>query len=341
MKRVMALFLALAFMAAPIYAANKTEEKVHFIDVGQADCTLVESNGSYMLIDGGEEDDAETIKQYLRDNGVDTLTYIIATHPHADHIGSLDDVINSVPTKNVIMPRVSASTYCFENMARAIAGSKAAVIEPIVGSTYSLGDFKFTIIGPKRYAADNHNNNSVAIKLVNGSDRFVFTGDAEIEEETDIVDSGIDISADVLKIGHHGSRNSTSTAFLEKVAPKYAVISVGKDNSYGHPSDTIIDKLNSKKIQIYRTDTNGTVTAVSTGKGITFTMGGSARQDKEIGGADQKAAETYILNKHSMKFHKTTCIYGKKTSPANKVIYTGYSNTLVSLGYSPCKVCQP
>lgn len=344
MKRFIALLSALVFMTLPVYAADKTEEKIHFIDVGQADSTLVESNGMYMLIDGGEEDDGETVKQYLKNNGVNKLTFVIATHPHSDHIGGLDDVINSIAVENVIMPKVSATTKCFENMAKAIANSKAKVIEPVVGNVYTLGDFKFTILGPNKYKTDDLNNNSVAIKLVNGNDRFVLTGDAETEEEADIISSGIDISADLLKAGHHGSNTSTSESFLNKVNPKYAVISVGKDNSYGHPSDVTLNKLKDKNIQIYRTDEKGTITALSTGKGITFTTehnGGGARQGSGNTGNDQKTAKTYILNKNSMKYHKTTCIYGEKTSPANKVIYTGYANTLEYLGYSPCKVCNP
>ncbi len=344
MKRTIALLFVLILMAAPVYAADKTEEKVHFIDVGQADCMLVESNGIYMLIDGGEEDDGEMIKQYLKDNGVNKLTYVIATHPHADHIGGIDDVINSFKVENIIMPKVSAATKCFENMAGAIMNSKAKVIEPVVGASYELGDFDFTVIGPKKYCTDELNNNSVAIKLVNGNDRFVFIGDAESEEESDIVSSGIDISADVLKVGHHGSASSTSLTFLEKVNPRYAVISVGKDNSYGHPAEVTLNKLKDKNIQIYRTDENGTITALSSGSGITFateSSGGGARQASGSNRADQKAAASYILNKNSMKYHKTTCIYGIKTKPENKEIYTGYSDALKALGYSPCKVCNP
>ncbi len=344
MKRIILTLLLLALMPMYAYAGQKTEEKVYFIDVGQADCTLIESNGLYMLIDSGEEEDGETVKKYLRDRGVDRLTYVIATHPHEDHIGGMDDVIDSFQTDNVIMPKVSAATYCFENMANAIIKSKAKVIEPVVGASYSLGDFTFTVLGPKEYDTEEMNNNSVAIKLVNKNDSFIFTGDAEAQEENDIINSGIDISADVLRVGHHGSKSSTSDAFLNKVAPKYAVISVGKDNAYDHPADTTVEKLNNKKIKIYRTDIHNTITAVSTGNGITFTQssdGGGARQSSEAVGSGTKTVQTFILNKHSMKFHKDTCIYGKKTSPENKLIYTGYSDTVKSFGYTPCKVCDP
>ncbi len=344
MKRITLILALLMLITTPVYAVQKTEEKIHFIDVGQADCTLVESNGMYMLIDGGEEDDGEPIIKYLKDNGVDKLTYIIATHPHADHIGGIDDVIDSFVTENVIMPKVSATTYCFERMINSIARSKAKVIEPVQGAVYTLGDFTFTILGPKHYDSDDLNNDSVAIKLVNKNDSFIFTGDAQTEEENDIIDSGIDISADVLKVGHHGSHSSTSDAFLNKVAPEYAVISVGEDNSYGHPAPSTMEKLNNRNIKIYRTDIHDTVTAVSTGNGITFTensVGGGARQSSAAVGGSVRTAQTYILNKNSMKFHKDTCVYGKKTSPTNKLVYTGYADTIKALGYTPCKVCNP
>lgn len=338
------MILITVFMTMSVYAGQKTEEKIHFIDVGQADSILVESNGMYMLVDGGDEDDGENLKHYLKAQGVDKLTYVVATHPHADHIGGMDDVINSFKVDNVIMPKVSANTVCFENMAKAVLNSKAKVIEPVVGASYILGDFKFLILGPKKYDAEDMNNNSVVIKLVNKNDSFLLTGDAEVQEENDILDSGIDISANVLKVGHHGSHTSTGEAFLDKVNPQYAVISVGEDNNYGHPAQTTITKLDNKKVRIYRTDKSGTVTALSSGNGISFTeekTGGGARQYSENTGEAVTAAQTYILNKNSMKFHKDTCVYGKKTSPANKLVYTGYADTIMALGYSPCKVCNP
>ncbi len=344
MKRILVLLFVLVSMTLPVQANQKTEEKLYFIDVGQADCILVESNGLYMLIDGGEEDDGEPIKQYLKSKGVDKLTYVIATHHHSDHIGGLDDVIGSFSTDNVIMPKVSATTKCFENLINAVIKSKAKVIEPTVGDSYTLGDFKFTILGPLKYDNDDMNNNSVVIKLVNKNDSFILTGDAETAEENDILDTGIDISANVLKAGHHGSYTSTSDEFLNKVSPRYAVISVGKDNSYGHPSEETITKLNNKNVKIYRTDINGTIIAESSGNGIVFSeerTGGRARQGSTDVGSDPQTVQTYILNKNSMKFHKDTCIYGKKTSPANKLVYTGYADTIKSLGYSPCKVCNP
>lgn len=244
--------------------------KVHFIDVGQADSILIQSNGHNMLIDGGTTDKGDTVVSYLKSQGVETLDYIIATHPHEDHIGGLDKVINAYNVKTIIAPKKETTTKTFKDFLSAVSNKGLSLTVPVTGTKYIIGDAYFIILSPNGDYGDDLNNYSVGIKLVNGSNSFIMCGDAEKESEADILKTGIDISADVLKCGHHGSDTSTSTAFLNAVNPKYAVISCGKDNDYGHPDASTLNKLAAKSVKLFRTDEQGTIVATSDGTNITW-----------------------------------------------------------------------
>lgn len=247
-----------------------SEMKVHFIDVGQGDCELIESDGHFMLIDAGENDKGELVSSYLKGIGVEKLDYVIGTHPHSDYIGGLDVVINNFDIETVIIPEKEHTTKTFEDLLTAIENKNLEITFPEVGDTYNIGNASFTIIAPNKEYGNELNDWSVGIKLINGENSFVFTGDAETESESDIVNNGIDISADVLKLGHHGSSTSSSIPFLEAVKPTYAIISCGKDNSYGHPHKETVTKLNDYNIQTFRTDEQGTIIATSDGTNITW-----------------------------------------------------------------------
>jgi competence protein ComEC len=247
-----------------------SDMKVHFIDVGQADSILIQSNGHNMLIDGGTTDKGDTVVSYLKSQGVETLDYIIATHPHEDHIGGLDKVINAYNVKTIIAPKKETTTKTFKDFLSAVSNKGLSLTVPVTGTKYIIGDAYFIILSPNGDYGDDLNNYSVGIKLVNGSNSFIMCGDAEKESEADILKTGIDISADVLKCGHHGSDTSTSTAFLNAVNPKYAVISCGKDNDYGHPDASTLNKLAAKSVKLFRTDEQGTIVATSDGTNITW-----------------------------------------------------------------------
>ncbi|MEA4815785.1 MAG: MBL fold metallo-hydrolase [Lachnospiraceae bacterium] len=246
--------------------------KVHFIDVGQADSILIELNGKFMLIDAGNNADAETVTNYLKNCGVVSLEYVIGTHPHEDHIGSLDTVIENFDVEKIIMPQKVNSTKTFEDVLTAIENKGLKITAPTTGENYSLGDAGFIILAPNGDYGDELNNWSVGIKLTYGKTSFVMCGDAEEAAEGDILKTGIDISANVLKIGHHGSSTSTSESFLNAVNPEYAVISVGEGNDYGHPHQETLDNLLQKGIKILRTDKNGTIIAESDGENISWEM---------------------------------------------------------------------
>lgn len=251
-------------------AVKDSALNVHFIDVGQGDSTLIESNGHYMLIDAGENNQADTVIDYLREQNVSTLDYVIGTHPHSDHIGGLDKIIEAFDIGKVILPSKEHTTRTFEDLLDAIAGKGLKITKPAVGDIYEIGDASFQILAPNQDYGDDLNNWSVAVRLVYGDTSFVFTGDAETEAEADIITNGLMLQADVLKVGHHGSRTSSNDAFLDSVKPSYAVIECGADNSYGHPHKETMEKLEKRNILIYRTDTQGNIVASTDGTDITW-----------------------------------------------------------------------
>lgn len=254
--------------------------QIHFIDVGQADSILIKQDNNYMLIDGGNNEDGDMLVKYLKEQGVEKLDYIIATHPHEDHIGGLDDVLNEFDTDLVLMPDKITTTKTFEDFLLAIKnrqdiknknGENVTLKKvPKLEEKYNLGNASFVIYAPNSSSYDELNDYSIVIKLSFGNNAFLFTGDAEKLSEKEMLDKNYDLKADVLKIGHHGSSTSTSDEFLEAVSPKYAVLSVGEDNSYNLPKKTVMDKFKNNNIPVYRTDEQGTIILNSDGTNITF-----------------------------------------------------------------------
>lgn len=246
---------------------------IDYIDVGQGDSILIRQGEHAMLIDGGTSECKDDLLEYLKSKNITKFDYIIGTHPHEDHIGSLDDVVNAFDFDTILSPDVSSAkvtTKTFENLVLAVANKNMKFTTPISGKEYSLGEAKFNILAPSSSNYQSLNNYSIVIKLNYGENSFMFTGDAETLSETEILNSYDDLHADVLKLGHHGSTTSSSKKFLNAVNPKYAVISVGKDNVYNHPTKTTMDKMIELNIPVYRTDELGTIECISDGKNITF-----------------------------------------------------------------------
>ncbi|MCR4926272.1 MAG: MBL fold metallo-hydrolase [Clostridiales bacterium] len=248
-----------------------SEFSVHFLDVGQGDCIFVKSNGKALLIDSGESSNENKIIDYINKEKISVLDYVIITHPHTDHIGSMAKVIEKIEVKNIIMPEIKASlvptTKKYENLLLAISKSGANVIKAENGKSFELGNALLQIIAPIN-DYDDLNNYSVVARLSYGNNSFLFMGDAEKQAESDIIKSGADLRSNVIKIGHHGSSSSTSKELLEIVKPQLAIISCGENNSYGHPDKKVTDLLEKYSVSIKRTDKNGNIVITSDGKNI-------------------------------------------------------------------------
>lgn len=240
------------------------ELKVYVFDVGQADCILVESNNSYMMIDAGNNPDGKLIVKQLKEMGITKIDYLVGTHPHEDHIGGLDNILKNFEVGVLYMPAHEYDSATYRDVIKAANNSNVENIAPKLGHVFYVGDAKCEIM-----AIDNEdedpNINSIIIEMTHGKNKFLFTGDAEIENEERRLWNDVD----VLKVAHHGSSTSSSEDFMEQVRPEIALISVGTDNSYGHPHKETMELLESYDMDIYRTDTQGTIIVTSNGADCT------------------------------------------------------------------------
>lgn len=275
MKRlsfVILLLLLGAFSCSNSKSMNNDILLVHFIDVGQGDAILVEGPSGNMLIDAGPREEKDKLFKYLKSNNIHKIDYIISTHPHEDHIGNMAEVIKSFDFKEFYAPKVVHNSPTFEKMVEALVlkDKKINVLKPDC-TTPNLGEkVNIQVFSPIKDQYENLNNYSPIIKLTYGNTSFLFTGDAEKEIEDALVKNNSNIKSDVLKIGHHGSTTSTSSNFLDIVSPSIAVISVGVNNSYGHPKPQTLNLLEKKNIQIFRTDKLSSITLISDGTNIKF-----------------------------------------------------------------------
>lgn len=243
--------------------------KIHFLDVGQADSILIQdASGQNMLIDAGNNGDSDFVVSYIRGLGIDYIDVLIGTHPHEDHIGGLDAVIENFDIGKIYMPKVNHSSKTYEDVLMAIKNKGYKITAPQAGSRFDLGNAQYTILSPISKTYSDTNNYSITVKLDYGENSFLFMGDAEKMVENEIIEAGYSIQADLIKLGHHGSMYSSSDEFLDKVNPKYAVISVGEGNSYGHPDPEVMTRLEERDIETYRTDEMGTIIVESDGSQI-------------------------------------------------------------------------
>lgn len=323
--------------------------EVHYIDVGQGDATLIKCGSHAMLIDGGNNNKGTTVQLYLKKQGVESLDYVIGTHPDADHIGGLDVIVYKYNCDTVIMPDYEKDTKTYQELVDVIHDKNMKITYPVVGEQYALGEAKFTIIAPNSNSyGGNANDYSVAILLEYGKNRFLFTGDAEEASEAEMLTNGIDISADVYKVAHHGSRSASTQEFLNAVHPKYAVISCGEGNSYGHPHAEVLNRLRSMGVEVFRTDEQGSIIASSDGENITWNCSATdSWQSGEQTESDRENADnvteqtTYVLNTNTKKFHRETCGNVSQIKEENFQKVQMSREELEQSGYSPCKNCNP
>lgn len=319
---------------------------VHFIDVGQADSALVTCDGHSMLIDGGNADDSNLVYSVLQRETEGHLDYVVGTHAHEDHIGGLSGAFEADTADVTFCPVTEYDSKAFRNFKTRADERGGGITIPAVGDTFTLGEASVTVVAVNSVPEDT-NNTSIVIRIVYGDTSFLFTGDAEQETEEKILESGQDIESTVLKVGHHGSSTSTSQAFLDAVSPTYAVISCGKDNSYGHPHSETLAKLASAGVGVLRTDELGDIYCTSDGTEVTFSYG-EYHKDSDTSAAEieepqqpDTISETYILNTNSRKFHRPDCSSASQISDANREEYTGTREELIEQGYTPCGYCKP
>ena len=248
--------------------------KVHYINVGQGDSTLIElPNKRNVLIDGATRANGKIVLDYLDDLKIEKIDYLIATHPHEDHIGGLVEVIKNYDIGKIYMPEKQHTTIVFEDLLLAIKEKGYSIVKAKAGDVlFEEEDLKMNIIAPEGITGNNLNNYSIANRLDYGETSFLFTGDAEKKSEENMVNSDYNLEVDVLKVGHHGGDTSSIEPFLAEVNADYGIISAGKDNQYGHPHPNVMKRLANHGIQTFRTDEDGTIIATSDGEKIEFNI---------------------------------------------------------------------
>lgn len=350
MKKWIALLMLLSVLlcgCAPYSPAETTVPPVapgetltvHFIDVGQADCMLLECGGEYMIIDGGNVDDSSLVVSYLTAQGVTRLEAVVATHPHEDHVGGLPGVLAVFEAEAVYSPTRTYASDCFDDFLYYADQQRLEITIPSPGDRWELGNATVTVMGPVAAYADP-NDTSIVLLVQFGSTRFLFTGDMETLAENEMLDywgEDYDWHVDVLKVGHHGSSTSTGYRFLREVMPSYGVISVGTDNSYGHPHEAPMSRLQDAQVILYRTDMLGHIIASSDGSAVTFRWeAASGAPELPPTRPDFGENQTFVGNKNSKKLHLPTCSSLPKEE--NRVYFDDYDQA-ISDGYVPCGKC--
>ncbi|MDR2700769.1 MAG: MBL fold metallo-hydrolase [Nitrososphaerota archaeon] len=311
--------------------------QVVFLDVGQADCVLLKTDNYAMLIDAGNVGQDKLVLNYLIDYGVTTLDYLVATHPHADHIGSMASVVKAMDRIGmVMMPDKSHTIKAFENLINAIEEKDIPVNIPHPGDVFTLGNANVQVIAPNSAVYNDLNDYSIVLRVEFGNTVFLFTGDADTKSENEQLTNGLTLKADVLKVGHHGSRTSSIQKYLNAVAPSYAVISCGADNTYGHPHKEAMTRLTGTGAAIYRTDEHGTIIFVTDGETITVTVTHGFGSIPLLGTGSSELA--YIGNKNSKVFHLQSCSFLPQEQ--NRVYFNSRQEA-IDAGYTPCNTCKP
>lgn len=252
-------------------AIGRSSFAVHYIDVGQANASLVICDGEAMLIDGGNKADSDLIYTYLKDHSIDNLEYVVCTHAHEDHVGGLAGALHYATADKALCSVTEYDSKAFSDFLSCLDDQGISLTVPKAGDSFSLGSAEIQVIGPIT-VSNEPNNMSIVLRIEYGDTSFLFCGDAEREEEQEIIEAGYTLKSTVLLVGHHGSKDSTTYPFLREIAPEYAVISVGANNSYGHPTEAVLSRLRDADVEVYRTDIQGDIICTSDGKEVSFTV---------------------------------------------------------------------
>lgn len=320
--------------------------EVHFLDVGQGDAILVICGSHAMLVDGGRVSQSSKIFTYLRDHGIRHLDYIVGSHPDVDHLGGLSAALQAASADTALSPVAEDDGEPFFYFKKYLSRQGLTITVPKAGDKLMLGEAVIHILGPVSYNSENDNDNSLVMKVAHGSCSVLLTGDAEEEEEMEILGSGADVSCSILKAAHHGSASSTTEKWLAETNPEAVVISCGANNDYGHPAESVLKRLKKQGVTIFRTDQQGDIIFRESDGKLVY----SDQESNETGAsADKKEAAvnkahitgSYVLNTKSMKFHDPNCKNVEIMNKKNRAYYTGERQKLIEEGYSPCGYCKP
>lgn len=355
---ILAVLCVLLIVLGYIYWSAETQittdMKIYYMDVGQGNAVLVEEEGEYMLIDGGDREFSSYVVRYLKNRGVRKLKYILLSHYDKDHLNGVVGVLNAFDCEEIIAPDYEADSKIYTSYKKAVKRKGYEVIYPEVGDTYTLGEAEFTVVCPKDYNYELENNNSIGIKLVHGDNSFLFCGDASIESEEDMLKAKVDVESDVLMVSHHGSRGSSSQAFLDKVDASVVIISCGVNNPFGHPTKTVLGRIKKSGAKLFRTDLQGTIIATSDGTDISWNKKSTLdfRSEHQINNDQDKIdaiqediasskVKKYVLNIKSKKIHKPDCKAVNDIKEENKKPVKKSMKELKEKGYVPCGKCKP
>lgn len=371
--------LIIMLLGSAEYALAEGKFCIHFIDVGQADAAVILCDDEVLMIDGGNVADSSLVYSYLTKTlGINHIDYMIATHAHEDHVGGLAGALNACTVSTVYSPVENYDSEAFLSFRNYVEKQGKRITIPTIGDEFKVGSATVQFLSAgKGYS--NTNDTSIVVRITYGDTSFIFTGDAEWEAEHDMVDAFFDLSADLIKVGHHGSDSSSSYVFLREVMPQYAVISVGADNSYGHPTENVLSRLRDVGAVVYRTDLMGNIVCHSDGERLTFetehgnseevtnpgntvwnwgnsisnqeegnapgsgtvwTWGSFSAEEAEDLENDYTGNAPYVGNKNNHKFHKATCQSVIEMKDKNKVEFY-VRDAAVAAGYKPCGACNP
>lgn len=342
---------------------------VQFLDVGQGSATLIRQRGGTMLVDGGDRETSSFLVSFLKEQGITSLDYVVVSHYDSDHLAGVIGVLNAFECDMVLAPDYEGDTKLYESFWSTVEEKEIPVIHPKLGDTFSFAESSFRVVSPVSYEYKDANSNSLGIRLEYGENSFLLCGDCTEESEQDMLYLDTSVESDVYAANHHGSKYSNSQEFLGAVSPEYVVISCGAGNSYGHPDASVLLEIQKLGAGLFRTDLQGTVTAVSDGKKISFEQEicmdyrsgteiaetGTPEAVKEkpsvdsghdgiIGqnGAGSPEGQTqYILNTNTMKFHLPECGSAGDIADKNKKLSTDTRESIIDQGYTPCKRCNP
>lgn len=312
------------------------EFNVHFIDVGQGNATLLERNGHFAIIDGGDADATFRLTVYLQQQGVKKLDYVIVTHYDTDHLYGLVNIIYSFEVGEVLAPDYTVDTKIYRSFKNALMVKGLTFRQPKLGEEFDFEDVSMVCVAPCRDDYENENDYSIGFKISYGDIDYLLCGDATYRSEMDIIMNGENLESEVYLVSHHGSGSSSTTEFLEKIRPRISVISVGENNDYGHPRGKVLRRLEKIGSEIYRTDMLGDIVISTDGSKLSVKCNG---KDTVLG--QEKKNIGYILNMRSEKFHKRDCEAVEEMNPENKLVFLGTREQLIKLNYHPCKMCNP